>query len=120
MSHPLRNLLHAVPAGAASEEFIELLSNAALRIERIVSHGHASPEGEWYDEPQGEWVVVLQGAARLAFEDEAQSRSLGAGDFIDIAPHRRHRVEWTDPEVPTIWLAVHYAAPGARNREGLQ
>jgi cupin 2 domain-containing protein len=111
MSERISNLLQDVPAGAASEQFIELLSHSALRIERIVSNGHASPAGFWYDQPQGEWLVVLQGAARLAFEGETEPRVLGPGDFIDIAPHRRHRVEWTHPEVPTIWLAVHYAAP---------
>lgn len=40
-----------------------------MRIERIISHGHASPEGFWYDQGQSEWVVVLKGAARLQFED---------------------------------------------------
>jgi cupin 2 domain-containing protein len=33
---------------------------------------------------------------------------LRAGDSLDIAAHRRHRVEWTDPAGPTIWIAVHY------------
>jgi cupin 2 domain-containing protein len=30
------------------------------------------------------------------------------GDFLNIPAHRRHRVEWTTPGEPTIWLAVHY------------
>ena len=93
---------------SASEEFTELLSRPGLRIERIVSRGHASPPGFWYDQAHGDWVVVLQGEARVRFEDETASRLLKAGDYVDIAPHRRHRVEWTDLEVPTIWIAVHY------------
>ena len=93
-----------------AEQFVDLLSHRGVRIERIVSQGHASPPGFWYDQPQGEWVVVLAGEARLRFEDEAEPRTLGPGDFCDISPHRRHRVDWTDPAQPTVWLAVHYEA----------
>jgi cupin 2 domain-containing protein len=106
------NLFSGVPAGAAAEQFVELLSRPGLRIERIVSSGQASPPGFWFDQPQGEWLVVLQGEARLLFEDEAAPRTLTPGSYIDIAPHRRHRVEWTHPEVPTVWLAVHYGSAG--------
>ncbi len=105
----LTNLFRDLPTGAASEQFVELLSCSGLRIERIVSSGQISPPDFWYDQPQGEWLVVLQGEAKLAFEDETARCVLKPGDFVDIAPHRRHRVEWTHPEVPTIWLAVHYA-----------
>ena len=101
------------PSTAASEEFRELLARPGLRIERIVSTGQASPPGFWYDQADGEWVLLLQGAAGLRFADEAAPRALAPGDFVDIAPHRRHRVEWTLPDQPTIWLAIHYAAPGA-------
>jgi len=104
----LINLFDDLPTGTASEQFLELLSRPGLSIERIVSCGHGSPPQFWYDQPQGEWLVVLQGEARLAFEGEAATCSLKPGDYIDIAPHCRHRVEWTHPEVPTIWLAVHY------------
>ena len=105
----LTNLFGDLPPGGASEQFVELLSRPGLRIERIVSNGQASRPDFWYDEPEGEWLVVLQGEARLAFEGETVPCRLKPGDCIDIAPHRRHRVEWTHPEVPTIWLAVHYA-----------
>ncbi len=104
------NLFAALPADAPGEQFVELLARPGVRIERIVSNGQASPPGFWHDQPQGEWVVVLAGEARLRFEDEASARRLAPGDFVDIAPHRRHRVEWTDPAQPTVWLAVHYAA----------
>jgi cupin 2 domain-containing protein len=100
------NLFAELPANAEAEQFLELLSRPGLRIERIVSTGQASPPGFWYDQAGGEWVLLLQGEARLAFEDEPALRVLRAGDFIDIAPHRRHRVEST--VAPTIWLAVHY------------
>ena len=90
------------------QEVVQTLVQAAnVRIERIVSHGHASAADLWYDQPQHEWVIVLQGAARLQFEDGLVE--LKPGDFINIAAHQRHRVDWTTPAEPTIWLAVHYA-----------
>jgi cupin 2 domain-containing protein len=55
-------------------------------------------------------VLLLAGAARLRFADETEARHLWPGDWVDIAPHRRHRVDWTDPVAPTIWLAVFYPA----------
>jgi cupin 2 domain-containing protein len=103
------NLLGDVPA-AASEETVETLVSASdIRIERIVSHGHASPAGFWYDQPTHEWVLVIAGAARLQFEGEAPFE-LRAGSHVSIPAHRRHRVDWTDPDQATIWLAVHYGA----------
>ena len=97
------------PSTASDEQILQLLSRPGLRIERIVSTGQCSPPGFWYDQPGGEWVLLIRGAARLRFADEAEARPLRPGDFADIAPHRRHRVDWTDPEQPTIWLAIHYA-----------
>lgn len=105
------NLFAHLPTTADAEEFRELLARPGLRIERIVSTGQASPPDFWYDQPQGEWVAVLQGAALLRFADEPEPRRLTPGDWVDIAPHRRHRVEWTDTHGPTVWLAVHYTRP---------
>ncbi len=50
----------------------------------------------------------LRSAARLRFADEEAERALGPGDWVHIAAHRRHRVAWTDPEHPTVWLAVFH------------
>ena len=92
------------------EEFVEVLAeNKHVRIERIVSTGHASPEGFWYDQDESEWVVVLKGKARLLFEGEEEPLAMGPGDCVNIPAHKRHRVEWTDPDQPTIWLAVYYS-----------
>ena len=102
----MRNLFADLPANLPDELFTTLLEAADVRIERIVSHGHASPDGFWYDQEQHEWVVVLKGAARLRFEDEVLE--MGPGSFVNIPAHRKHRVEWTTPDEPTIWLAVHY------------
>ena len=102
------NLLSPLPDAEAGERLEALLTRPDLRIERIVSRGQASPSGFWYDQPEAEWVMVLTGAARLRFQDEAEARVLGPGDCLDIAPHRRHRVDWTDPSAATVWLAVFY------------
>lgn len=79
-----------------------------MRLERIVSTGHATPPGQWLDQDTNEWVAVLRGRAALRFEDEEGPRVLGPGDCALIPAHRRHRVEWTDPDEPTVWLALHY------------
>jgi len=102
------NVLADVPRHLPDELFTTLLESADVRIERIVSHGHASPPGFWYDQEPHEWVMVLQGAARLRFEDEAEPIEMRPGDAIHIEAHKKHRVEWTTPEEPTVWLAVHY------------
>ena len=91
-----------------------LLQDANVRLERIVSHGHASPADFWYDQPQHEWVIVLKGAARLQFKDCMVE--MKPGDFVNIPAHKKHRVEWTTPDEPTIWLAVHYNVLEATSR----
>ena len=55
-----------------------------------------------------EWVILLSGSAGLLFEDEDEVFIMNAGDYIHIEPHQRHRVEWTDPEQKTVWLALHF------------
>ena len=101
------NLFEGFDAKAPDERFDALLTRPGLRIERIVSTGQASAPGHWYDQPQTEWVVLLSGSAILRFEDEAEPRNLRPGDWMTIAPHRRHRVEATDPQTASVWLAVH-------------
>jgi cupin 2 domain-containing protein len=102
------NVFSGIPAELPNELLQELLHSPNVRIERIVSHGHASPADFWYDQDEHEWVLLVQGAARLAFAGETVE--LRAGDYLSIPAHRRHRVEWTSPAVPTIWLAVFYRA----------
>ena len=106
--HPGANLLRDLPGARDGEITETLLAVPRLRIERIVSQGQASPPGFWYDQDEAEWVLLLAGGARLRFADENETRVLGPGDHVHIAPHRRHRVEWTDPAAPTVWLAVYH------------
>jgi len=101
------NLFTDIPADLPNELIQAILTRPNLRIERIVSHGHASPECFWYDQHQNEFVILLQGAARLRFENEVIE--MKPGSFMDIPARRGHRVEWTTPDEPTIWLAVHYS-----------
>jgi cupin 2 domain-containing protein len=111
MSQPkILNLLGGLPAQLADEQFEPLLKGGAFRLERIVSQGQASPPDFWYDQTQDEWVVLLQGSARLAFAGEEHLITLRSGDSLLIPARQRHRVEWTDPQVHTVWLALHFAA----------
>ncbi len=110
MSTP-RNLFADLALPLPDELCQVLVTAADVRIERIVSHGHASPASFWYDQSQHEWVAVLQGAARLRFEGEEPPVEMRPGDFVNIPAHRRHRVEWTTPDEPTIWLAMFYGTP---------
>ena len=104
----MKNLLSDIP-DALHEELLETLVDAdSIRIERIVFQGHAPPDGFWYDQEQHEWVVLLRGAARLRFEGDDNPLEMKPGDFVNIPAHTRHQVEWTTPDEPTVWLAVHY------------
>lgn len=98
------NLTDRLPFPSDAEAFDTLFARPGLRIERIVSHGHASPEGFWYDQPHDEWVVVVQGEAVLAFAD-GRNFAMRSGDWVAIPAHCRHRVESTG--MSTVWLAVH-------------
>ena len=102
------NLFAELPQHWPNELCDTLLDAAQIRIERIVSHGHASPPDFWYDQDQHEWVVVLKGTARLRFEGADQPVEMKPGDFVNIPAHTKHRVERTTPDEPTVWLAVHY------------
>jgi cupin 2 domain-containing protein len=104
------NLLADLPERLDDELATELAAAPGARVERIVSTGHASPPGFWYDQPAHEWVALLRGEASLRFEDEPAPRTLRPGDWLFIEAHRRHRVERTAAREPTVWLAVHLDA----------
>ena len=102
----MENLFAQIPAILPQELVQTTLSHGNLRIDRIVSHGHTSPPGFWYDQEQHELVFLLQGAARLQFGDTV--RELKVGDYLNIPAHCRHRVDWTTSDEPTVWLAIFY------------
>ncbi len=101
------NIFTLIPQPLEAEIFEGIMTAENLRIERILSQGHSSPESGWYDQDENEWVMVLQGRGRLVFENGAEI-DLEAGDYLNIPAHGRHKVVWTDPDCVTVWLAVFY------------
>ena len=101
------NIFELIPPTLKDELFEEIISKNGVKIERIVSFGHVTPEFEWYDQRSNEWVILLQGEAIISFLNEDDVR-LVAGDYINIPAHKKHRVSWTKPNEESIWLAVHY------------
>jgi len=102
-----QNIFSDLPTCLKNEVFDSLIKNESITIERIVSKGHRSPEHGWYDQERNEWVLIIKGQAILSFDDK-QSINLNEGDYINIPPHKKHKVTWTNPDCETIWLAVHF------------
>lgn len=102
------SLFEAIPKQLPQELFDTLYSTTDVKIERIVSRGHVSPEGFWYDQERNEFVLLVKGRAGLRFKGETDIVVLNAGEYINIDAHVKHRVEWTDSTCDTIWLTVHY------------
>ncbi|MFC1665375.1 cupin [Pseudomonadota bacterium] len=104
----MNNIFEAIPADIPSEIFEDLIRNANFRLERIVSHGHASPDNEWYDQDDDEWVLLIEGSAQIEFQTDRRIANLTKGSILNIPAHSKHRVNWTQKENPTIWLTIHY------------
>jgi cupin 2 domain-containing protein len=99
-----------LPSRPLQDEVADILvERRGLRIERIVSTGQATPDGQWYDQKTDEFVLVVAGAARLRIAGEDRDRALAQGDWLLFPAHCRHRVTWTQDDPPTIWLAVHFS-----------
>ena len=103
-----KNVFKNIPDDLTNEFFETIAETKNIRIERIVSRGHASPDDFWYDQAENEYVLLLQGSAVLRFKDKKDSMVMHPGDHIIIPKHVKHRVEWTDPDRDTVWLAVFY------------
>ena len=108
MAVQVQNIFSHMPVPDGQEQFVTLLQNSYMTIERIVSHGHSSPPGFWYDQAEDEWVIVLRGQATLEFEGD-ECVELREGDFLTVPRHVKHRVQETGPQ--TVWLAVKIALP---------
>jgi cupin 2 domain-containing protein len=100
------NFLTNIPNSPPEEIFEAIIQTENIKIERIISKGQKSEEGFWYDQDQAEFVLLLKGKARIQFE--TQTVELAAGDYLNIAAHQKHRVDWTTPDEETLWLAVFY------------
>jgi cupin 2 domain-containing protein len=101
------NLFIQIPDDFSVEKFNTIFEDNDLKIERIISNGHATAKNQWLEEDRDEWVLLLQGAAKLIFQERSNTADLKPGDYIFIKAHTKHRVEWTDTEQKTIWLAVY-------------
>ena len=101
------NIFNSIPENLDVELIDVLVQTEHVKLERIISKGHRSPDSGWYDQLHNEWVVVLKGEARIVFEND-QELSLKAGSYLDIPAHTKHKVSWTNPQTETVWLAIHY------------
>lgn len=106
------NIFNALPADLSNEIFEDIVRTPHVRIERVISKGHSSPEVGWYDQNENEWVIVLEGSGSILFEDGRQV-VLNKGDYLNIPAHSKHKVLGTDKEVVTIWLAIFYGQSGS-------
>jgi len=100
------NIFENIPKTLNKELFEDILKTKNLRIERIVSDGHSSDKGFWYDQPENELIFLIQGSSEIRFEDETVI--LKKGDWLLIPSHKKHRVESTDKNQKTIWIAIFY------------
>lgn len=102
----VENIFGNIPEHLDQEAFDTLWQKGSIKVERIISQGHTSPESGWYDQEQDEWIILLEGCATIAFEDGNMVK-LERGDYLMIPAHHKHRVSWTDPDISSIWLAIH-------------
>ncbi len=94
-----------LPSLPLHDELVTILQeNNKIRIERIISTGQTSG---WYDQDEAEFVVLIEGFAKLEFENDC-FLSMKKGDTILIHPHQLHRVAHTSMHPPCIWLCVFY------------
>lgn len=105
----MKNIFADISENLPDELMETVLQSSGFRLERIVSRGHCSPDGFWYDQDENEWVILLQGTAVLSFEDQETLVFLNPGDYLHIDRHQRHRVERTARNQDTVWLAVFYS-----------
>ena len=103
-----KDIFDDIPSELSEELFTTILQANGFRIERIVSHGHSSPEGHWCNQDASEWVILLEGNAGVLFDGDTDPIELKPGSYLNIPAHKRHRVAWTDPNRRTVWLAIHY------------
>jgi len=106
MGHLLKNIPEQLP----QELFETILEQPGFKLERIISRGHATPAGQWYDQDVDEWVLLLKGGAGLRIDNRADEVILRPGDHVLLPAHCRHRVEWTADDCETVWLALHYSS----------
>jgi len=105
----INNIFKKIPANLEDEYFENILKNKNFSLERIITEGQTTPRGRWLCEDTNEWVLLVSGSAKLMFKSDGHIQALIPGDHLIIPTGTYHRVEWTDPDVKTVWLALHYS-----------
>jgi len=123
------NLYEKIPKKLSKELFNTIVLKNNCKIERIISMGHKTPKGKWYNQNKNEFVMILKGSAELLFFPDKKYPNdtkqeilhndtkqeilhkghkikMKTGDYINIPAHLKHRVDKTSKK--TIWLAVFY------------
>ena len=101
------NIYKQIPDDLGEEIYERLAKGNNVKIERIISMGHKSPDTGWYDQEQNEWVLLLKDDASISFDNEVVVH-LEEGDYLNIPAHKKHKVLSTSPVTETIWLAIFY------------
>ena len=104
----IKNIFANIPNKIPEEITEILMENKNIRIERIISRGQKSSTDFWYNQDENEWIMVIKGSAKLKIENEPEEITLCMGDYINIPSHLKHRIEWTNPNEETLWLAIFY------------
>jgi len=102
------NIFSHIPSDLPEELIEEIIHNDAFKLERIVSKGHATPPGVWLDQERDEWVILLTGSAGLTIEGKKITMTMRPGEYVYLPAQCKHRVEWTDKDAETVWLALHF------------
>lgn len=101
-----KNFFENIPQVNDGEEIIEVISeNSFLKIERIISNNSISPKSGWHEQNNDEWVMLIQGNAKILFEDK--EIELYRGDNLYIPAKTKHKVTYTSSIPICIWLAIH-------------
>lgn len=74
-----------------------------FRVERILSSSQVSKE--WYDQEENEYVVLLEGKARIVYEN-GEEVFLQAGDTLFLPAHKKHKVSFTSERC--LWLCIFF------------
>ncbi|HCL80260.1 MAG TPA: hypothetical protein DIC53_09875 [Synergistaceae bacterium] len=99
------------PFHGEGERTLGILEREGLRLETILSRGHVSPPGFWYDQDEDEWVAVLQGEGEIEFDGGRRER-LHQGDWVLLPAGLRHRVSHTSSDPACLWLALFLSPRG--------
>ncbi len=89
-----------------SEFFETLQESSKIKIERIVSKGNSDNVDFWYQQARDEWVILVQGTAKIKFED-GEILEMLAGEHVFIPRDKKHKIIETSTRPECIWIGVH-------------